>query len=153
MESDPAGNKRETGRRLFTNPKNNEAGKQPTLAYRTEVIPVGFDSVEEKIIEASRVVWEGEVDISADEALAATRATKANQTTAQDFLRIILTNGPVLQSRILESGGERGLSADQLNRAKRALHIKSVKAGGSGDPWFWALPEDVPTGSETDGRE
>jgi hypothetical protein len=148
MESDPAGNKRETGRRLFTNPKNNEAGKQPTLAYRTEVVAVGFDDAEGKIIEASRVVWEGEVDITADEALAATRTTKASRGTAQDFLLIILTNGPVPQSRIIECGNERGFSIDQLNRAKRALKIKSLKAGGPGDPWLWVLPEDAPDETE-----
>jgi hypothetical protein len=103
IQSDPAGNQRETGRRLFTNPKNNEAGKQPTLAYRTEVVAVGFDDAEGKVIEASRIVWEGEIDITADEAIAATRATKASRTTAQEFLQIILTNGPVLQTRIIES--------------------------------------------------
>ena len=142
MESDPSGNQHETGRKLFTNPKNNEAGKQPTLAYRTEVISVGFDQDQDVIIEASRIKWEGEVEINAEEALAATRTTKANRGTPQDFLKIILTNGPVLQSKIIECGQECGHSVDQLNRAKRALHIKSIKQSMDG-PWLWALPEDA----------
>src|SRR5262249_52801587 len=140
--SDPSGNQHETGRKLFTNPKNNEAGKQPTLAYRTEVISVGFDQDQDVIIEASRIKWEGEVEINAEEALAATRTTKANRGTPQDFLKIILTNGPVLQSKIIECGQECGHSVDQLNRAKRALHIKSIKQSMDG-PWLWALPEDA----------
>src|SRR5262249_35185112 len=115
---------------------------QPTLAYRTEVIPVGFDEGEDSVIEASRIQWEGEVEINADEALAATRTTKANRGEPKDFLLTILTNGPVLQSKIIERGQELGHSLDQLNRAKRALHIQSVKQTMDG-PWMWALPEDA----------
>jgi hypothetical protein len=45
---------------------------------------------------------------------------------------------------------ECGFSLGQLKRAKRALEIECIKAGGSGDPWLWALPEDVPAGSQTE---
>ena len=51
---------------------------------------------------------------------------------AQDFLLTILTNGPVLQSKIIARGQEYGFSLDQLKRAKRALEIKCIKAGGLG---------------------
>jgi hypothetical protein len=146
MESDPAGNKRGTGRLLFTNPKPLVA-KQATLAYRIGVVEVGYDP-DGTIITAPVIRWEGEVNITADEALAATRTTKGSRGSAQDFLLTILTNGPVLQSRVLDRGKECGFSYDQLKRGKGALGVKSIKTGGSGDPWLWALPEDVPAGSE-----
>jgi DNA polymerase len=147
---DPNGGKRETGRYLFTNAANNIAAKQPTLAYKIDVVDVGYDP-NGNIVKAPVIRWEGEVALNADEALAATRATKANHGTAQDFLSAILANGPARVTLIVERGAERGFSRDQLHRAKRALGVKAFKPRGEKDaPWLWALPQDVPEGTDVD---
>src|SRR5262245_926171 len=44
MQDHESGGKRETGRYLFTNVANNIAAKQPTLAYKIEVVEVGYDA-------------------------------------------------------------------------------------------------------------
>src|SRR5215472_17247084 len=151
MEDDPNKGKRATGRYLFTNPANNPAGQQPTLAYRILAgIDVGFDAATGKPVITTVIQWEGEVALSADEALAATKATKANHGTAKDFLSVILANGPALRNLIVERGAERDFSLDQLKRAKRALGIKAFRKPGEGkhSPWWWALPTDVPPDAE-----
>ena len=148
MMDDPSGGKRETGRYLFTNAANNIAAKQPTLAYRIDVVEVGYDP-NGAVVKAPVIRWEGEVALNADEALAATRSSKANRGTAQDFLSAILANGPARQTLITERGAERGFSYDQLYRAKRALGVKAFKPRGEKDAsWLWALPQDAPAGDE-----
>jgi hypothetical protein len=60
---------------------------------------------------------------------------------ARAFLSDILANGPVLAKLIEERGAERGLSEDQLRRAKRKLGIVAFKGKGKmSTPWFWASP-------------
>jgi hypothetical protein len=128
MQDHESGGKRESGRYLFTNAANNIAAKQPTLAYKIDVVEVGCDG-NGKTIAAPVIRWEGEVAIDADEALAATKSTKASRGTAQDFLSAILANGPARQTLIVERGAERGFSDDQLHRTKRALGIKASSGG------------------------
>src|SRR5262249_52675594 len=100
-------------------------------------------------ISAPVVRWEGEVALTAEEALAATKSTKASRGTAQDFLSTILANGPARQTLITERGAERGFSVPQLRRAKAALGVKAFKKRGEKDaPWLWALPQDVPDGAD-----
>jgi len=148
MQDHESGGKRETGRYLYTNAANNIAAKQPTLAYKIEVIEVGYDP-NGKMVTAPVIRWEGEVALNADEALAATRSSKANRGTAQDFLSAILANGPARVTLIVERGAERGFSRDQLHRAKRALGVKAFKPRGEKHaPWLWALPQDVPEGTD-----
>src|SRR5262249_28143635 len=151
MMDDPNGGKRETGRYLFTNAANNIAAKQPTLAYKIDVVDVGYDP-NGNMVKAPVIRWEGEVALNADEALAATRATKANHGTARDFLLIILANGPALRNLVIERRAERGFSADQLRRAKHQLKIPAFRNPGEGkhSPGWWALPQDVPADAEED---
>jgi DNA polymerase I-like protein with 3'-5' exonuclease and polymerase domains len=149
MEDDPATGKRETGRYLFTNPAINVAGRQPTLAYRMDVVEVGFDP-DGTVIPAPVIRWEGEVEITAQEALDATKTTKTNRGTAREFLNIILANGPALRNLIVERGAEHGFSPDQLKRARHTLKVKAFRKRGEGknSPWWWAFPEDMPADAE-----
>src|SRR5262249_6914777 len=70
MMDDPNGGKRETGRYLFTNAANNIAAKHPTLAYKIDVVDVGYDP-NGNIVKAPVIRWEGEVALTADDACAA----------------------------------------------------------------------------------
>jgi DNA polymerase I-like protein with 3'-5' exonuclease and polymerase domains len=141
-EADESGHNQPTGRSLFTNPKNNMVRKMPTLAYR--VVEQELDGG----VKAARVMWEDIVDITADQAVAAaTPSKRKDQSGPIVFLQAILTNGPVLKNIIEQRGAECGFSADQLKRAKQKLNVVTFKETGKiHGQWFWALPEDAPTG-------
>jgi hypothetical protein len=149
MEDDGSGHRRPTGRMLFANPKNNFSALVPTLAYRIEPVKLGWDAKRQREIVTSVVRWEGPVDLTADEALAASRPGKANRNTVREFLLDILAGGPVFQTVIVERGAEHGFSYDQLKRAKRPLGVRSFKTGLN-TPWLWALPQHAPEGAEND---
>jgi putative DNA primase/helicase len=148
MSNTPEG-KRETGRYLFANPAINIREKQPTLAYRIETIELGLDG-DGIPITTSVIRWEGEVEISAQEALDATKTKKVDQLSVRNFLRIILANGPALRNLIVERGAEHSFSLDQLRRAKSHFNIEAFRKPGEGkhSPWWWAFPQDVPAGAE-----
>jgi hypothetical protein len=93
-------------------------------------------------VKTSTIIWEGVADISADEALAAT-STKKDTSGARMFLMDMLANGPVPATLIEELAAMRGLSIDQLKRAKPKMGVGSFrKAMDKG--WFWALPQHMP---------
>jgi hypothetical protein len=143
MEDGENGGKRPTGRRFFTNPKINIEARQPTLIYRIAVVEIGFD--EGVVIKAPVVRWEGESNITAEEALSASKPTKGHSLNAKDFLLDILTGGPVLQTTVVERGAGRGFSYMQLWRAKDALGAVDFREKGvQSGPSYWALPQDVP---------
>jgi putative DNA primase/helicase len=152
MEDGPNGSKRVTERRFFTTVKHNIEGPQPTLAYHLETRDVGWDERLQRIIRAPVIVWDGQDDITAEEALAATRTTKMPRASAQDFLRTILVGGPLERTTIVEQGARRGFSYDQLWRAKKTLGVQAGKKGnpalGQPSSWSWSLPEQTPPGSE-----
>jgi len=140
MEAGEDGGKRPTGRRFFTNAKINVEAKAPTLVYTIDVVEVGFDEELGTIIRAPVVRWEGESEVTADEALACSKPSKASKTAGpKDFLSDILISGPVLQTTVVERGAERGISYMQLWRAKAALGVEDFKDEQRG-PSFWALP-------------
>jgi hypothetical protein len=153
MEETPSGGRIPTGRRLYTNPKINIAARQQTLAYRVAVVDVGYED-NGKIISAPVIRWEGEVNLTAEEALAASRPTKGwdSRSSAKEFLLDILAGGPVLQTVILERAAEHGFSYDQLKRAKQPLGVRSFKKREAGldSPWLWALPQHVAAGAENE---
>jgi hypothetical protein len=145
MEDDAeGGGKQPTGRYLFADVKPSIKAKQPTLAYRIDVATTPyFDPDTDEPIEAPVIRWEGESELSADEAIAAARPSKTTRgTNARDFLQDILAGGKVLQSIIVERGAAKGLSYDQLWRAKKALGIVDLREPGiKSGPSYWALPQ------------
>jgi hypothetical protein len=145
MEEDEHGNRNPTGRSLFTNPKNNVSPKMPTLAYR--VVERQLDGG----IKAPFVTWDEIVEITADQAVAATAPTKKDQSGGVVmFLLNILANGPTPVTVIEERASACGFSKDRLNRAKRKINIVTFKEGKRDGRWFWALPEHAP---ETEGTK
>jgi hypothetical protein len=145
MEEGENGAKRPTGRRFFTNPKINIGARQPTLAYHIDVVSIGFDEDSGTVIEAPVVCWDGETEITAEEALATAKPAKAKGGSPKDFLSDILISGPLTQQVITERGAERGFNYKQLWRAKEALGVVDYKERGvKGGPSRWALPEHAP---------
>jgi putative DNA primase/helicase len=151
MEDDPEhGGKRPTGRRLFTDAKPSIKSRQPTLVYRIEVAETEcLDADTGAPIEAPVIRWEGESDLSADEAVSAGKPTKARGLNAQEFLLDILAGGPVLQKTIIERGAARGFSYKQLWKAKGTLGIEDFRERGvKSGPSYWAFPQHVPPETE-----
>jgi hypothetical protein len=144
------GGKQPSGRYLFTDAKPSIKARQPTLAYRIGVVVTPYlDPDSGEPIEAPVISWEGESELSADEAIAASRPGKARGPNAREFLNDILAGGPVPQKTVSERGANRGLSYDQLWRAKRALGVEDFRERGlKSGPSYWALPQHVPPGAE-----
>jgi putative DNA primase/helicase len=150
MEEDDNG-KHPTGRRLFTDAKPSIKARQPTLIYRIEVVETDrTDPDTGQPIEAPVIRWEGQSELTADEAVAAGRPTKSSRgPNARDFLLDILADGPVLQKTVIERGAARGFSYDQLWRAKKAVGAEDYReAGLKSGPSYWALPQHVPPEAE-----
>lgn len=155
-EEDDRGRRRPTGRVLFTCPKPNHSAAVPTLAYRIEVVSLGWDAKRECEITAPRIVWDPEpVDITADEAIAANKPTlvdnrKAKAASVREFLRDILAAGPVLANVVKERGAVKKFTYDQLRRAREHIGARTFKRRGENldSPWMWAMPEHVPADAE-----
>jgi hypothetical protein len=138
------GGKQSSGRYLFADAKPSIKAKQPTLVYRIDVVTTSYcDPDSDEPIEAPVIRWEGESELSADEAIAASRPTKTSRSAnARDFLQDILAGGKVPQKTVIERGAAKGFSYHQLWRAKDALGIVDYKEKGvQGGPSYWALPQ------------
>jgi hypothetical protein len=142
MEDNDFGDRAPTGRMLFTNVRNTaHDGKMPTLAYRKEKAVVN----QADGITAPRIVWEGSVNITSDEAVAALSAKKQSdqQIKVQAFLRELLKDGKqVPQKEIEEAAEAKGFTAKQLRTAREKLGIHTDKEKGTmSGGWVWQLPD------------
>jgi hypothetical protein len=149
-EDTEGGVKQPSGRYLFTDAKPSIKARQPTLAYRIGVVETDYsDPDSDEPIEAPVIRWEGESELSADEAIAASRPGKAKAPNALDFIRDILAGGYVLSKTVIERGAAKGFSYKQLWRAKDALGVEDFKMKGvQAGPSYWAFPEYVPDEAE-----
>jgi hypothetical protein len=126
---------RPTGRMLYTHGPGNHK-PMPTLAYRIEPVIVGKRPNQ---IETVKVVFEEQVELTADEALAAHRGTPRT-TPVDTFLREALSEGERWGHEIVDEGKTAGFTKDQLKGARKRIGVKSRKIGLLG--WKWSLPED-----------
>ena len=55
----------------------------------------------------------------------------------------MLANGPVPVKMIEERARARGLSIDQLKRAKQKMGLGAFKEQAKDGRWFWALPQHM----------
>lgn len=109
--------------------KSNLARRAPSLTYR--IVSLHDDPT------VPRIHWEGELDVSADELLAAASEDKGAVDEAKDFLRDILDESPVMATKIYSAAKVQHISERTLKRAKKALGVKSRRAGNEG--WYWSL--------------
>jgi putative DNA primase/helicase len=127
IEQEAIGARRPTGRMLYTRAKHTPTKAMMSLAYRIADASGGIDHRSGRNVETSKIIWEGPVDVTADEAIAAT-ATRKDHSGAVMFLMDMLANGPVPKTLIDERAAVRGFSEDQLKRAKAKTGI--VAQGG-----------------------
>jgi AAA domain-containing protein len=152
---DDRGFRRPTGRILFATVKYSHSAPPPTLAFRREVVGIGYDAQAGESIDAPRIVWDPQpLDLTAEEAIAANREArgdgrKMRAAPIREFLRDMIANGPVLLKIIKERGAVHGFKLGQLKRARQDIGAKAFKRKGENldSPWMWAMPEHVPDGS------
>jgi putative DNA primase/helicase len=132
----------ENGRKLFVKGKNNIADRaysDKTLAYRFASKKVGTDEETGEDIIAPFIVWDDDhVDITADEAMSATKSPAARDE-AKKFLADMLADGPVLANDVKDAASGNGISERTLKRAKQELGVQADKDGSTGK-WSWHLP-------------
>ena len=112
----------------------------PGWKYHMEQVSAGTDHRDGSAIMATRIVWDGKAEMTADEIVAAENAKpspRLNEAIA--FLREMLANGPKLVNEIKAQGARNEIAEETLKRAKRKLKIVHY-VEGPGEPWFWSLP-------------
>jgi hypothetical protein len=121
----------------LTNPKYTATAQMPTLAYRIEQTVVGQGKDRRARVQTVFVEWcEGEtVNLTADQAVAATRERNSRTAHVDHFLRQFLAKGPRLVRDVELAGGKLGLTHAQLRQARQRLGVKSQKQGLDGNEW------------------
>ena len=136
-------------RRVLASVKSNLGVMPNSLAYRL------VDSPEHGV---ARVEWEGISNHDAHGLLSTSRDDDPEAQSARrdvdDWLRLLLTDGPVESNKVFEDADAAGFSKDKAKRAKTRLGVKTYRVGGSGGTWFWELPkgadtEDAPPSPES----
>ena len=121
--------------------KMNIAPIRHGLAYRIEGCLIKSEGSE---IGTSRIMYENTaITINADQALAALSAqgeNKSEKSEAVEFLKQLLTAGPMAAKYVKKEASDAGISPKSLRSAREALRIKPEKAGFEGG-WVWTLPK------------
>ena len=134
-EKDDEGNP--TGRRLFLVGKKNIGRPVSSLAYK--IVEKQIDNGRGGTMPAPCVEWAGVVAATADDALAEQGSNKAGKLeAAEDFLQLILADGPLSEKEIRKRAGEKHRWRT-IKRAKQKLRVISKKAGFD-NAWAWELP-------------
>jgi hypothetical protein len=125
----------ETDLRLLACTKNNLSAPPPTLGFRIERTEQG----------QPRVVWVGEVDVTADELVVAPRRRAGEALPeARSFLEQFLQDGPAGREEIIRQARAHGIADRTLIRAKGELKVVSEQCARDGhNLWYWLLPQDA----------
>src|SRR5262245_52446833 len=132
-------------RRLFL-PVKNLAPLGHGVAFRLEQRIIGDPA--EPIV-ASSILWDDEpVTVSADQALQAAdcSADRTAVTVGEEFLRSLLTDGPMATAEVKREANAAGLSWATVRRAQARLGIRPIRVAESRDGlggrgyWSWSLP-------------
>jgi RecA-family ATPase len=142
MKTGADGRQHPTGRMLLTRPKGSIIPPSRTsLAYRIEsTIAVGHTRGEQ--VNTSRVVWEDEVAITADEAIQAEKDPKVTLR-VDSFLRQLLETGPKLAQDVMKEAARHGYSENQVRDAAKRLGLQNgngMRKAGL-EHWEWYLPD------------
>nr|WP_274611478.1 AAA family ATPase [Rhodoplanes elegans] len=143
-EKDEDGKWVETGRCLLTIAKNNLHRYPPTLAYTIDEVAVGQDDHGE-VITAPYVVWDPKpVDGTADQLMKLYDGRGEERNPAVALLRDLLGSPDDCRSvdaaSVTRAREARGLSEDQMKRARAKLGVRATKVGQpgtAGQKWVW----------------
>ena len=134
---DPADNKR----CIVVPVKQNWTKKRGGIAYR----PVEEQHVSKngELIVTSKIEWDGEVDVTADDIISAeadvTQIGKLEE--AGMFLKNFLADGPKKATEIMSAASQEGIAAATVKRAAQHIAVIKHKEGyAAGGYWVWELP-------------
>jgi hypothetical protein len=123
-------------RRVLAPTKNNLAVHPKSLLYGLEEADNG----------AVRVIWAGQSEYSASELLQTVRVDNADaRREAEDFLKSLLSDGPVPKATVEEEAKAANISNGTLRRAKSSLGVDAARENEVGGErgagrWVWKLP-------------
>jgi len=146
-EMDDEGNP--TGRKLLLNGKPNIIPEDtPGLAYRTDTVAVTLE--DGNTDDVPRIKWDGFVDTTPDEAMAAVLGTSGADkiTRAAEWLETLLTDHPMPEKEVHKRAYNQKFSRATLKRAKKRAGVISTQQGfGRAKVSWWAIPEGEPEAS------
>jgi RecA-family ATPase len=92
--------------------------------------------------EAAKIEWISEIDEDANEVMAQNKEARGEKKVdkAKLLLQSMLADGPRPSQEVVNAGKAEGISYDQIQRAKKALGVKSIK---SGDDWTMWLSKAI----------
>ena len=129
-------------KRAITQTKNNLGPKAESIGY---TIQSDSDSPS-----GARFFWTGQSDLTAERILeTVTRNEEAisesnGRDDAEEFLRVVLGDGPMLATDVEKEAKEARISTATLRRAKDRLGVRSRQRGfGKDQKWYWVLPEGL----------
>lgn len=117
--------------------------------FRYDIRPVSLDATHAGI-ETTRIEWGDPIEGTAREILADAEAPDTGAGNPKDFLRELLSAGPMRSADVFKDAAANGYSKQQMYRAKDALGIIANKIGMK-EGWRWHLPgraEDIASGRE-----
>jgi hypothetical protein len=120
--------------RILASIKSNLAEPPRPLRFTLEPVAAG----------ACRVRWLESVDVDSQEMLDGQTdpIERANLAEAKEFLRTLLSDGPVAAEACLRAARHASISERTLRRAKVGLGVKSVREGiGLSGIWLWMRKE------------
>ena len=121
-------------RRVLAIAKSN-LGREPTsLAYCLVEAPCEWDTV--------KVAWQGTSALTANQLVGepTSEEDRGALDEAVDFLRSVLSEGPVAAKDVERQAKDASISYPTLRRAKTRLKVRSRKSTGTGS-WVWELPQ------------
>jgi hypothetical protein len=131
-------------RRLLASPKNNNGPCAPTLRFALESVDLGPPEGRpaDAHIVTSRIRWEGQSNLSADDINAASRDEDQRNRTreAQDFLRIALAHGPREKKEVVAEAAQQEIKQRTLERAFKVLGGVASERQGFRGHVEWTLP-------------
>jgi RecA-family ATPase len=140
VSKDPANKER----CLMVPNKGNWCALKEGLAYK--VLSTELVSPQGEAISTSRIVWDGETSLGANDVLAATveLADATDLDDAANFLRNALKSGPRYSGEVFEEATAQGLSKATIFRAAKMIDIiKHPEGDGKAQRWMWTLQADV----------
>lgn len=140
VSKDPANKER----CLMVPNKGNWSALKEGLAYKTVTTELVGPNGE--AISTSRIVWDGETSLGANDVLAATSdlVEASNLDDAANFLRNCLKDGPKFSGLIFEEAAAQGLGKKTIYDAAKMIDVlKSPEGEGKQLRWIWTLPADV----------
>lgn len=129
-------------KRIFARAKSNNGPDGSGFEYEIEQLELP----DYPNVFTSKITWGEFIEGSAQDLLTEKRdpSNTEDQSSfkeAVDFLKILLSTGPLSKKEIDEKARDAGIKSITLRRAKSFLGIKTIHHGyGKGSIWKWALP-------------